>query len=185
MSEKVNKLLVLDLDETLVHAAKTKLDTLPVDFTFDAYYVYKRPHLEHFLTEVAKHFTLAIWSSAGDIYVNEIVASIKPPSVDFEVVWGRSKCSMKRNRVFDTYYFEKRLDKLKKRGFPLEQTLIVDDTAEKAACNYGNAIYVKEYKGDPDDKELLFLLEYLLTLKDVENVRTIEKRNWRKTKSGT
>lgn len=185
MSEKVNKLLVLDLDETLIHATKTKLDNLLVDFTFDEYYIYKRPHLEHFLIQAAKYFKLAIWSSAGDIYVNEIVAAIKPAAIAFEVVWARAKCSMKRDRIFDSYYFEKRLDKFKKRGFLLEQILIVDDTAEKATCNYGNAIYSKEYKGNADDKELLRLLEYLLTLKDVENVRTIEKRYWRTIQSGT
>lgn len=172
-------LLILDLDETLIHASETQLPHRQEDFTFDKYFVYKRPHLDHFLQEVARHFTLGVWSSAGDEYVSGIVSTIRPPSVDFEIVWARSKCSLKRDRTFDTYYFEKRLDKLKKRGYTLEQILIVDDTAEKASCNYGNAIYIKEYTGAPEDTELLLLLHYLVTLKDVENVRSIEKRFWR------
>ena len=185
MSDKSDKLLVLDLDETLIHATKTKLDDITEDFRFDKYFVYKRPFLDQFLKEASKHFSLAIWSSAGDEYVAEVVRNIKPPEIELFAVWGRSKCSQKRDRTFDTFYFEKRLDKFKKRGFPLERILIVDDTAEKAACNYGNAIYIKEYKGDPQDNELLTLLDYLITLKPIDNVRAIEKRFWRQKADGT
>src|SRR6185436_18028359 len=120
-----------------------------------------------------KHFTLSIWSSGGDEYVAEIVNHIKPKGVEFAVIWGRSRCSVKRNRESDTYFYEKRLDKLKKQGYRLESILLVDDSAEKAACNYGNAIYIKEYDGDPNDTELLALLDYLISLKQVENVRKI------------
>jgi TFIIF-interacting CTD phosphatase-like protein len=86
---------------------------------------------------------------------------------------------MKRDHEYDRYYSEKRLDNLKKKGFALEQTLIVDDSPEKARINYGNAIYIREFTGDPNDKELQYLYNYLLTLKTVGNVRTIEKRGWR------
>ena len=47
-------------------------------------------------------------------------------------------------------------------------------------ANYGNAIYIKEFTGDVNDCELRHLYNYLLTLKTVKNVRTIEKRGWRK-----
>jgi RNA polymerase II subunit A small phosphatase-like protein len=57
--------------------------------------------------------------------------------------------------------------------------LIVDDTPHKSRQNYGNVIYPREYLGDAADDELPQLLRYLLQLKDAENVRTIEKRNWR------
>lgn len=67
---------------------------------------------------------------------------------------------------------------MKKKGFGLEKILIVDDTPLKARTNYGNAIYIKEFKGDVFDKELAYLNEFLFSIKDVENVRTIEKRGW-------
>jgi len=184
MSVILEKLVVLDLDETLIHATTSGIEGQKEDFTFDQYFVYKRPHLDYFLTELSKHFTLAIWSSGGDEYVTEIVNNIRPNGVEFAIVWGRSKCSTKRDRESDTYYYEKRLDKFKKKGYRLENILIVDDSAEKAACNYGNAIYVKEYTGDATDDELLVLLDYLISIKDVENFRKIEKRLWRKSMDG-
>ena len=178
MQEDANKLIILDLDETLVHATENVL-TIPCSFRFDKYFVYQRPLLRQFLIDLSKHFSIGVLSSADDDYVNEIVRHIKPDNVDFVVVWGRSKCSLKRDLSFDTYCFEKRLDKLKKKGFRLEQILMVDDSPEKSRTNYGNAIHIKQFTGDVNDNELEFLYRYLLTLKTAENVRTIEKRKWR------
>ena len=172
------KLLVLDLDETLIHSSLSKL-SYEEDFSFDDYFVYKRPLVERFLVTIASHYKLAIWSSAGDIYVQTIAERIKPKEIDFEFVWGRSRCTLKRDMETDTYEYEKKLSKLKKKGFALETTLIVDDTHQKARSNYGNAIYIKEFTGDPNDMELEDLLDYLLRLKEETNFRTIEKRNWR------
>lgn len=179
MTEKSNKLLILDLDETLIHATENKLEILE-DFQFEQYYVYKRPHLNAFLEHVSKYFTVGIWSSADDDYVTEIVQRIIPSTIELKVVWGRSRCSVKRDYDYDQYNFEKRLDKLKKQGFKQEQIIIVDDSPEKTRNNYGNAIYIKEFTGDKNDEELKFLHDYLLTLKEVDNVRSIEKRGWRK-----
>ncbi|MEO7046177.1 MAG: HAD family hydrolase [Ferruginibacter sp.] len=178
MDEKSNKLLILDLDETLIHSTEKEFGDI-ADFQFDKYFVYKRPHLDEFLIDISKYYTVGIWSSADDAYVNEIVDFIKPDQVNFELVWGRSRCTMKRDFTSDSYFFEKRLDKLKKRGFSIEQILIVDDSPEKSRNNYGNAVYIKEFTGDKTDEELEHLHDYLLTLKKVENVRKIEKRGWR------
>jgi RNA polymerase II subunit A small phosphatase-like protein len=78
-------------------------------------------------------------------------------------------------------YDAKRLDKVTKLGFSLDKMLIIDDTPAKVAENYGNAIYPKPFMGDKNDTELMQLLPYLLSLKESENVRKIEKRFWRKT----
>jgi carboxy-terminal domain RNA polymerase II polypeptide A small phosphatase len=173
-----HKLLVLDLDETLVHATETRLPA-PEDFCYEQYYVYKRPFVTGFLTEMAQHFKLAVWSSASDDYVTAIANRLIPPAVSTEFIWGRSRCTLKRDLTFDTYYFEKKLDKLKKKGWPLEQIIIVDDSPEKTRSNYGNAVYINEFTGRQDDEELMHLQQFLLTLKTVPNVRTIEKRGWR------
>ena len=178
MEELFDKLLILDLDETLIHATRDKLD-IQEDFQFDQYFVHKRPYLDEFLIKISNHFKVGIWSSATDTYVSEIVKQIKPDSVEFEIIWGRSKCSLKRDYTFDTVNFEKRLDKLKKKGFRLEQIIIVDDSPEKSRTNYGNAVYIKEYTGDKTDEELKHLHDYLITLKNAENIRAIEKRGWR------
>jgi len=174
---KSHILLILDLDETLIYADKSKLDIVERTY-LDPYYVYERPQLQYFLKEINEHFDIAIWSSADDSYVQAIVKEIVPPDIPLKFVWGRSKCSMKCN-VYGEYYYEKRLDKLKRKGYALEHILIVDDTHEKSRTNYGNAIHIKAYEGNEGDNELQLLKRYLLDLKNAENVREIEKRGWR------
>jgi RNA polymerase II subunit A small phosphatase-like protein len=181
-------LLILDLDETLIHASEAPLDR-PADFRVFDYYVYKRPHLEAFLRECSRHFALAVWSSASDDYVAAVVARIVPPEIPLRFVWGRSRCTYRFNAAafewaeyadsHSHYNYLKVLKKVRKRGYSLSRVLIVDDTPGKCRQNYGNAIYPKEYLGDAADDELPRLLTYLLQLKDARNVRTIEKRDWR------
>ncbi|NMO14281.1 HAD family hydrolase [Pyxidicoccus fallax] len=182
-------LLILDLDETLIHARDERLER-DADFQVFGYHVYVRPHLEPFLQECAARFRLAVWSSASDDYVAEIVRRILPGGLDLEFVWGRSRCTLaldsrkvQEEGFLDPgshYSYAKKLAKLKRRGYRLERVLIVDDTPAKCIHNYGNAIYVKEYEGQPQDTELLDLGRYLATLAEAANVRTLEKRDWRR-----
>ena len=181
--------LILDLDETLIHASSEKLNTEP-DFTCFNYFVYKRPFLKEFLNHINQYFELAVWSSADDDYVQVVVDKIFPKGIKLSFVWWRSKCTPKVNLNIDEYgYYDfnnlahmnyiKRLRKLKKLGFTMERMLIVDDTPHKCTENYGNAIYPEVFEGNLNDDELPLLQEYLKSLKDLNNVRYLEKRFWR------
>jgi len=187
MSSIKSILLVLDLDETLVHATRNKLN-IEHDYAYADYYIYRRPYLDWFLEYASADFRLAIWSSADDDYVQAIVERFKPEEIDFEFVWGRSRCTRRRDYDLDVYVQEKRLKKLKKQGYELSKVLIVDDSPEKTRDNYGNAIYVNSFEGDSNDTELKDLANFLSQIKAVENVRSIEKRSWRsdaKAEDGT
>ncbi|MEO1049727.1 MAG: HAD family hydrolase [Bacteroidota bacterium] len=172
------KLLILDLDETLIHATENRLNHLQHDLAFDKYFVYKRPHVESLLTVVNAHYDIAIWSSADDDYVDAIVSALITPHVDLKFVWGRSRCTMRKHFDLDRYVWEKHLKKVKKLDYRLEHMLIVDDSQEKVNNNYGNAIYIKPFEGDTDDMELIGLGKYLLSIKEVPNFRRLEKRGW-------
>ncbi len=181
-------LLILDLDETLVFATENELER-QADFQAFDYFVYKRPFLDNFLEVIKKEFLIAVWSSASDDYVEAVVRNIFPSEYPLEFVWGRSRCVYRRNSNIDEfgyywnstnhYHYIKPLKKLKRKGFRLERMLIVDDTPHKSQLNYGNAIYPKEYTGSLKDDELVFLLDYLMLLKEESNVRSIEKRGWK------
>ena len=178
MDSKYDKiLLILDLDETLIHASEAKLASVEYDFVYAEYFVYKRPGLDEFLNSIKEDFIIAVWSSASDDYVTSIASNIFKDSIEPEFIWGRSKCTFKRDIELDTYYFAKHLEKLKRKGYELERILIIDDSSEKVKDNFGNAIYIKEFTGTPDS-ELNKLSTYLQELKSASNVRGIEKRGW-------
>lgn len=174
-------LLVLDLDETLVHAeepAKAFSGRSP-DFTTSDYVVYKRPHLDEFLARMWKLYDLAVWSAAGTLYVNRVVEVIfeghRQPVFVFSGVRTTRRFDHDRHEA----YYIKDLKKVRKRGFDLRRVLIADDLELNAQRNYGNAVYVREFNGELDDDELLLLADYLEHLSDKPNFRTVEKRYWR------
>lgn len=184
-------LVILDLDETLLHGRETPLDRKE-DFKVFSFFIYKRPYLEAFLDALKENFLVAVWSSASDNYVAKIVQHIFPNDYPLEFVWGRSRCTYRSKQFEDNYgryledyetpyFYLKSLLKVKKQGFKLDRILIIDDSPEKCQNNYGNAIYPQEYLGQQDDKELLFLSKYLKSLKDELHLRSIEKRGWKST----
>lgn len=178
MNNPEKPLLIFDLDETLVHASKHVLGTAP-HFIFDQYHIYIRPYLTEVLISLSEHFRLAVWSSAGDEYVEHLVSRIKPDDLALEFVWGYSKCTPKLDPETSSHYNLKNLKKVKRKGFSLRQVLIVDNTPSKVSANYGNAIYVNDFEGDASDDELPMLRDFLLLIKDRENFTRIEKRHWK------
>jgi len=181
-------LLVLDLDETLIHSSETALDRI-ADTRLQHFHVYKRPYLAEFLSACAEWYEIGVWSSASDDYVGWIVDEIFPRPDALHFVWGSGKTTIRRSLPNDydrygttigEYHYRKPLSKLKRFGWPVERMLIVDDSPEKCATNFGNAIYPAPYTGQRDDDELRYLASYLLQLKDHQDYRTFEKRGWRR-----
>ncbi len=123
-------LLILDLDEMLVHATEEPLGH-EHDFLVGPYRVYRRPHLADFLTSCSESFRLAIWPSASDVYVREIVGRMIPPGVNLALAWDRSRCV----RSYDLDLYEehplKDLKKVKRLGDHLDRILIADNTPRR------------------------------------------------------
>jgi Dullard-like phosphatase family protein len=171
-------LLILDLDETLIYATEKPLDRTP-DFVFERFSVYKRPHVEVFLSEVSKTFDLSLWTSATTIYTQEILKKLTPCDVQFKFVWTRERCTKRRDLEKQEEEWLKDLRKIKRLGYELGRVLVVDDTAAKYSRSYGNLITVAPYFGSDEDSELVYLAKYLESLKEIANVRSVEKRNWK------
>jgi hypothetical protein len=81
--------------------------------------------------------------------------------------------------VFATEEKLARGEKVKRLGWSLEGVAVIDDSPEKLKRSYGNHIRVAPFVGDPTDNELPKLQGYLAWLKEVPNVRLVDKRNWR------
>lgn len=177
MDVPYKKLLVLDLDETLVFSTERPLEH-PADLSVVGYHVYKRPHLDTFLDFAFSRFKVGVWTSSGRLYAEPLVAQLMP-NRPVEFVWSSGRCSLVRDWEEGGYLTQKRLAKLKKHGFKLEQIIGIDDTASKYARNYGNLVLVREFIGDLADDELLYLIQYLVMLEAAPNIRAVEKRLWR------
>ena len=177
MTDTAPKLLVLDLDETLVHAAERRLDR-EEDFRVGPYFIYRRPHLDEFLAAMLETFRVAVWTSSGEIYARQVIDRIFPADA-LRFLWSSDRCTLTRDWDTGDYKTLKNLRKLKDKGYLLESVIAVDDTPQKFERSFGNLVTVREFLGDPADVELKLLSAYLKQLAHVPNVRTIEKRLWR------
>jgi len=128
--ERPKPLLILDLDETLIFASEIAMRA-ECDFNVGELFVYKRPHLFAFLSQVATSFDLAIWSSATRDYVQAIADELGGEEREWKFVWSRSRCIQRYHHELMEHYSIKDLRKVERLGFDLEQILIVDDIRSK------------------------------------------------------
>lgn len=171
-------LLILDLDETLIYATESPLKKKH-DFTVGNYFVYKRPYLDIFLATCFNWFEVAIWTSSSPDYAKEITNNLLLNSQELKFIWASDRCTTCYDFETVTYYWSKNLKKVKRQGYQLEKIICVDDSPEKHQKNYGNLVKVKPFFGSDDDNELNYLLRYLDIIKQCDNVRKIDIKNWK------
>lgn len=174
-------LLILDVDETLLHSVLEPLSR-PCDFRVGDFFVYLRPNVHSFISAMSEVYRLACWSSATRDYLDaicgELASAFASPLL---FVWDRTKCIRRFNSLEQEPYFLKDLSKVKRKGFDLCRVLILEDEPNKVQRNFGNAVYVKPFMGDESDDELPRLAQYLISIKDTPDFRRIEKRFWRQS----
>ncbi len=86
-SDKGKKTLVLDLDETLVHSSFNEVEecdlVLPVeiDDSVCEVFVLKRPGVDLFLQEMAKHYELMIYTASLQKYADPLLDWLDPQNL--------------------------------------------------------------------------------------------------------
>ncbi len=138
-----------------------------------------RPYVSEFLAYCSQNFNLAIWTAASLTYA-KIIAEKLFKDIELEFIWSKEQCTKEYDAELMEYFAIKNLNKLKQHGYKMPEILIIDNTPETAIKNYGNLIQIKDWEGDREDTELLKLVDYLDTIKNHEDIRTIDKRNWNK-----
>lgn len=175
MTEK--PLLILDVDETLIHAATTRLDYAP-DMVLAHYFVYFRPHVKRFLKDCGETFTLGVWSSATINYLTPIIRELWGDLPEPLFLWDRSRCTTRYDFHREEEYFVKDLRKVEANGRDLSRVLMVDDELRKVSFQYGNALCPRPFRGEVDDDELPRLFAYLQSIHAASDYRKIDKKDW-------
>ena len=181
----VDKLIVLDIDETLFYCDYSEYIDNP-DYTFMLtsgsgrssikrnYSTIKRPFLNQFLEYVTNNFKYGIYTAASEDYAK---AHIKKLNLDPLFLLSYKNCTPKMDSNWSNYYSLKKLSKLSKYS-SLSKMIAIDDKSESYTQNYGNLIKVNPFMGDLKDTTLMKLISYIDKIKDVNDIRSIEKRGW-------
>ena len=173
---KSDKLIVLDLDETLFHCDIFLLDNHNYSFIIDKvlYSVIKRPYVDEFLSYIKDNFEYGVYTAASKDYAEKHLEALE---LDPKFLLHNDNCTIKFDHKMCDQYLLKRLSKVKKYS-PLSKIIAIDDKYESYKENYGNLIKVKPFFYDHRDNILLKLIDHLEILKEVEDVRKVDKRGW-------
>ena len=180
----MKKLLVLDLDQTLIQSSELPIDDYHFIYRtgYSTVWIKKRPGLDNFLSEIFDLYDVAIWSYGTDDYVKLIIQAIAP-TYDFVFIWTRKRCTLRRisnvecnldtGMPQNTYHIKKLSKIWRKRtnNYNKYNTVVIDDTPITYINNYGNAIPIKEYNGQTYDLEFDIILKILNKLIAYDNVR--------------
>jgi len=168
------KCLVLDLDETLVHSSfKPVPDAdfiVPVEIDQVVYkvYVLKRPYVDEFLEEVAKHYEVVIFTASLSLYANPLLDMLDKNGIIAHRLF-RESC------VLHGQAYVKDMSKL---GRKLKDVMIVDNSPLSYAFQPTSAIPITSWFDDRNDRQLQQLLPVLkTTLKNCDDVRDILDAN--------
>lgn len=157
------RLIVFDLDETLVHARE---DALAIDAfaKIGEYWIYLRPHACRLLSFAANHFDVGFWSSSSPAYVEQVLAMILPTDLAPKFAWAADRCVQRPDVSSGGYIYIKDLRRLQRFGYLVDEIIIVDDSPEKIARQPRSHLWVPPFLGDSSDAELLTVERTLKTL---------------------
>ena len=152
------RLIVFDLDETLVHATEVALPCAH-SFRIGPYFVYVRPFASDLIRFCASHFDMAVWSSSSERYVEIVTEELFGTSYPVAFSWAVSKCVQKVDPKSNGYVYIKDLRKALKHGYAADEIIMIDDSPEKLQRQPTRHLCLTEFTGDPCDTELLGVIE--------------------------
>lgn len=173
------KSLIIDLDETLVHSSFKAVDRcdfiVPVEIENVVHnvYVLVRPYAVEFLSEVAKHYEIVLFTASLAKYADPLLDLLDVNhTIDYRLF--RDSC------VQIGYSYVKDLSRL---GRKMSDMMIIDNSPQSYRFQPRNAIPITSWFDDPHDTELRDLVPVLqTTLKNCPDVREIcdasKSYNW-------
>jgi len=176
-NKRSNKILILDLDETLLHATMFHINRSP-DFELGLAQAYLRPGLREFMRTVLDRFETGIWTAATREYTLDAITRFVNEPGRLSFIWSREQCSTRTDKATGEEYRTKDLSKVVALGHPIESIIVVDDDLKPWGEYQDNVVLVKKYRGESEDSDLVLLLAYLEILGSVQDVRAVDKKEW-------
>lgn len=168
----IKKTVVIDLDETLIHASPTtkKPDHIITKILPDGsslcLKVSIRPYAKEFIRTVAYFAEVIIFTASVKTYADPIIDLLDPLRELIKLRLYRESCQM------TSLGYIKDLSILKK---PLKDILIIDNLASSFAKQRENGILITSWYGDPNDTELLKLCKNIKRILSYEDLRKSDK----------
>ncbi|XP_037664581.1 CTD nuclear envelope phosphatase 1 isoform X1 [Choloepus didactylus] len=176
------KILVLDLDETLIHShhdgvlRPTVRPGTPPDFILKVvidkhpvrFFVHKRPHVDFFLEVVSQWYELVVFTASMEIYGSAVADKLDNSRSILKRRYYRQHCTLELGSY---------IKDLSVVHSDLSSIVILDNSPGAYRSHPDNAIPIKSWFSDPSDTALLNLLPMLDALRFTADVRSVLSRN--------
>lgn len=166
------KLLVLDMDETLVHAtAPAEGDyRLKVAEGFEIG-LRLRPFVRDFLAKMSQIYEIAVFTSSQQAYADTVLNFLDPEDCLIHHRLYRQHCTFHTGTAYkDLTVFT---------GVDLRDIVICDNLISNFALQLENGVPVKTWTDAKEDKELVLLCQYLVRLAGVKDVREVNRETFK------
>lgn len=163
------KCLVLDLDETLLHSSFKLIPhadfVIPVEieFAWHSVYVIKRPGVDAFLKRMGELYEVVIFTASLSKYADPVLDKLDIHKVVTHRLFREHCYNHKGVYVKD----------LSQLGRPINETIILDNSAASYLFHPTNAVPVSSWFNDQHDTELTDLCPFLDDLRHVDDVRGV------------
>ena len=184
-NENTKKLLILDLDETLIHSdldfslkeKSINYDTILYFDTEEEKHVplplIIRPGLYEFLDYASENFELIVFTASDQGYADPIIDYIEKDKKYFKMRLYRNNCIFIEPGL---YIKDLRIFKSWKK---MEDIIILDNSLFSFANQLNNGILITSFFDDKDDTFLSNIKDYLEYIKNEKDVREINKESFR------
>lgn len=182
LAQVKRKILVLDLDETLIHShhdgvlRPTVRPGTPPDFILKVvidkhpvrFFVHKRPHVDFFLEVVSQWYELVVFTASMEIYGSAVADKLDNSRSILKRRYYRQHCTLELGSY---------IKDLSVVHSDLSSIVILDNSPGAYRSHPDNAIPIKSWFSDPSDTALLNLLPMLDALRFTADVRSVLSRN--------
>lgn len=167
------KTVVLDLDGTLVYSriipSPEKFDfiftTTAVNGMLVTAFVSKRPLVDEFLESLSKKYEIVVFTAGARDYASPILDFLDENGVISHRLY-RDSCRIVNGKL---------VKDLSRLGRDMKKVVIVDDNPNVYALQPENAIPIRPFRNDVDDRELKKLIEFFDACDGVEDMRVAVK----------
>ena len=166
------KILILELDETLIHTTFMEVPNCDYDFTFNInflerpvkVYVYKRPYVNEFLYQMSKYYNIIIYSSNIPEYSNPLIDKLDEEKVILKRIYKDKRIEL--NGVLFTDLSKLIIE----NGSNI--IIIINNSSPPFINNSNNnTLPMNSWHFNKSDDELIKLKGFLEFLSNVNDVR--------------
>ena len=175
------KVVLLDLDETLIHGDFQEEYLNDLDHPYDKIIkftsldeqeevsvgIFVRNGVQKFLEEISKIFDIGIFTASSKDYADAVINYLDPNNEFIKFRLYRNSC-IKVNNIS--------IKDLRKIGVDLKNIVLIDNNMYSFANQLGNGILINSFYYDKNDYDLFSVMSYLLTyIAPTDDVRKINE----------